>query len=679
MLRLRSSARFALPFVALTIITACVDNGRDPELSQVEPVPDASTPTNSNVNISDPTLTIPDSDPIDPGDDLVLIFSDEFNGAALDPETWFFATGRGEEFGLPAGWGNNELQYYLPDNAQLENGLLKITAKRESFGGQPYTSARINTRDRFAFQYGRIEASIKLPKGQGIWPAFWMLAQDSPYGNWAATGEIDIVEAVNLGGTPRPDNPDADGGDNKIFGTIYYGGEAPNQQSSSETYVPSVDVSAGFNTYAVEWDVSEIRWYFNDTLYATQNMWSSAAAPFPAPFDQPFYILFNVAVGGNFPGLPDEDTEFPVTMEVDWVRVYKGEAPPAPPNHGPGTASIFTETTTESAITVTGYTNSADFGGNSTVADPMSTTIPAFEGSVSLAVDYQNTVGNFGGVLLNFGGVDLTAYDTLNFTIDSSAIAGFADLTLQIEPPGGPQNGNNVFLSSYTPVATSGNWVSYQVPLSDFPGSMLDAAGNLGFWNPRDGSDALVYGVLYLDDIYLSTESSGGGGGNLAVNGGFEEGTFNGWTQFEITAGDQTINTGMAGDTSSEGTRHLEIRNTVSGTNSLIKQERVGQGTVTPGIGWTVTFDARGSFDPGGVSFAQVFSETAGGPENCTGCGILGGAPLMLNADPEVWTPFSFSGTAGPNTESLTLQLEAVTGGGSLANVFFDNITIVVN
>ena len=134
----------------------------------------------------------------------------------------------------------------------------------------------------------------------------------------------------------------------------------------------------------------------------------------------------------------------------------------------------------------------------------------------------------------------------------------------------------------------------------------------------------------------------------------------------------------MAGDTSSEGVYHLQINNTATGTNSLVKQERVGLGTVTPGISWTVTFDARGSLDIGGVAFAQVFAETAGGNENCTGCGILGGAPLALDADSEVWSSFSFSGTAGPNTESLTLQLEAGTGAGNFANMFYDNISIVV-
>jgi beta-glucanase (GH16 family) len=251
---------------------------------------------------------------VSPGDALTLVWSDEFDGAALDPESWFFETGDGSEYGIP-GWGNNELQYYLPDNAQLGGGLLTITAREQSIGAFRYTSARINTRDRIAIRYGRIEARMRLPGGQGIWPAFWMLAQDSPYGTWAASGEIDIMEAINLGGT----------GGNLVYGTIHYGGEFPGNLSSGASYQVPANAQEEFHTYAIEWDSDEIRWYVDDQLYAMQNNWSSTGGAFPAPFDQPFYIIFNVAVGGNWPGSPDANTEFPVTMEVDWVRVYAGE------------------------------------------------------------------------------------------------------------------------------------------------------------------------------------------------------------------------------------------------------------------------------------------------------------------------------------------------------------------
>jgi len=197
----------------------------------------------------------------------------------------------------------------------LENGMLVITAREEFSNSKNYTSARINTRDRFAFRYGRIEARIRLPGGQGLWPAFWLLPQDDVYGTWAASGEIDIMEAVNLGVAAN----------NSVHGTLHYGGQWPNNVFTGSEYVVATDATAEFHVYALEWDATEIRWYVDDVLYATQNSWSTTGAPFPAPFDQHFHILLNVAVGGNWPGAPDASTVFPVTMEVDYVRVYSGE------------------------------------------------------------------------------------------------------------------------------------------------------------------------------------------------------------------------------------------------------------------------------------------------------------------------------------------------------------------
>lgn len=306
-------SRILLLVGLLGFVYGCLDNGGDGRLLDgVEIAPPLVVPPQDNENIDNPTLTLLDNNPA--SGTLELVWSDEFNGAQLDPEVWFFETGDGSQYGIP-GWGNNELQFYLPDNAQLVDGMLKITARRERIGTFNFTSARINTRDRFAFRYGRFEARMKLPPGQGIWPAFWMLAQDSPYGGWAASGEIDIMEGVNLGAS----------GGNRIYGTIHFGGEAPANVFVGESYDVATDVTSEFHVYAVEWDPSEIRWYVDDTLYAVQNSWSSTGGPFPAPFDNPFYIIFNVAVGGNFPGAPNDSTAFPVTMEVDWVRVYSGQ------------------------------------------------------------------------------------------------------------------------------------------------------------------------------------------------------------------------------------------------------------------------------------------------------------------------------------------------------------------
>ena len=243
-----------------------------------------------------------------------LVWADEFDGTELDTSKWEAMLGTGTSYGLPAGWGNNEQQWYLEDNAALSNGILTLTAKEESQSGYAFTSARLLTRDRVAVRYGRIEARMRLPGGQGLWPAFWMLPQDFVYGGWAASGEIDIMEAVNL---------DASGGNN-VVGTLHYGGEFPGNVFTSEWTTVSGSATGEFHEYAIEWDATEIRWYVDDVLFSTKTSWYSTSAVYPAPFNQPFYILLNIAVGGNFPGPPNAGTVFPVTMDVDYVRVYSG-------------------------------------------------------------------------------------------------------------------------------------------------------------------------------------------------------------------------------------------------------------------------------------------------------------------------------------------------------------------
>ena len=280
----------------------------------ITPVPTASLTPSINFNIDNPQLVTAINYAVSPGDNLSLVWSDEFDGAQLDPEKWFFESGDGSQYGL-TGWGNNELQWYLQDNAELNNGMLIITAREEIANNSRYTSARINTRDRFAFRYGRIEARIRLPGGQGLWPAFWLLPQDNVYGTWAASGEIDIMEAVNLGAA----------GGNTVYGTLHYGGSWPDNTFSGNQYEVPRNATSQFVEYALEWDATEMRWFVDGVLYATQNSWFTTDAAYPAPFNQPFYILLNVAVGGNFPGSPNTTTRFPVTMEVDYVRVYSGE------------------------------------------------------------------------------------------------------------------------------------------------------------------------------------------------------------------------------------------------------------------------------------------------------------------------------------------------------------------
>lgn len=239
-----------------------------------------------------------------------LVFQDEFDGTSLNLSRWEPMIGDGSAYGIP-GWGNNELQYYTdrPANLLVQSGLLKIIARRENFGGRAYTSARLRTKGKADFLYGRIEARIFVPAGRGLWPAFWMLASTTRYGGWASSGEIDIFETVNSA--------------NRSYHTIHYGAPSPNNVSSGA----NVALTPGFHTFALEWRPDFLRWYVDGSLvYSRKSLdWYSSAAFWNqrAPFDAPFHLLLNLAVGGNWPGNPDGTTPFPAEMQVDWVRVYR--------------------------------------------------------------------------------------------------------------------------------------------------------------------------------------------------------------------------------------------------------------------------------------------------------------------------------------------------------------------
>jgi len=238
-----------------------------------------------------------------------LVWADEFDGTEVDLSKWTFQLGDGTWYGLPPGWGNNELQSYEVANATVSGGFLTITAKKES---GVYTSARMRSLDKGDWIFGRMEMRAKMPIGQGLWPAFWMLPSDpSIYGTWAASGEIDIVEYI--GSEPE-----------RIFGTLHYGAPYPNNvHASTDYFLAGGTFHDDFHVFAIEWELGEIRWYVDGLLYATRNNWYSTGGPFPAPFDVDFHLLLNLAIGGNLPGSPDATTVFPQEYVVDYVRVYQ--------------------------------------------------------------------------------------------------------------------------------------------------------------------------------------------------------------------------------------------------------------------------------------------------------------------------------------------------------------------
>jgi beta-glucanase (GH16 family) len=240
-----------------------------------------------------------------------LTFSDEFDGnGTIDASKWSFDLGTGAEIGLP-GWGNNELQYYTdrPENIKVEDGMLHITARQESFQGSGYTSAKILTRGKFEQTFGRFEARIKLPFGQGIWPAFWLLGDDSN-GTviWPQIGEIDIMEY-------RGQEP------NVIHGSIHGPGYSGGQAVTDKYTLLSNRFDSDFYVFAIEWGPDSIKYFVNDILY---NTITPDQANGEWVFNSnTFYIILNVAVGGTFVGSPNNSTPFPQTMLVDYVRVYQ--------------------------------------------------------------------------------------------------------------------------------------------------------------------------------------------------------------------------------------------------------------------------------------------------------------------------------------------------------------------
>lgn len=248
--------------------------------------------------------------------DYSLVWSDEFNDSLIDQSKWSFDTANGCQISPDlCGWGNNELQYYTKTthNAYLQNGNLVIKAVKEVppyMGQYQYTSARLNTRFKGDFKYGRIDVRAKLPTGKGLWPAIWMLSTDQQYGPWPTSGEIDIME--NTGDQPK-----------RVFSTLHYGLQYDQYKSQGYTLG---DTSGTFHTrfhvFTLLWNDQAIKFQVDGNDVGSP-VTRSSVLPSPFPFDQPFYLILNVAVGGNLPGNPDGTTIFPQKMEVDYVRVYK--------------------------------------------------------------------------------------------------------------------------------------------------------------------------------------------------------------------------------------------------------------------------------------------------------------------------------------------------------------------
>lgn len=440
-----------------------------------------------------------------------LVWSDEFDGDSLSAENWSIETGYGNN-----GWGNDEWQLYRTssDNISVADGNLTISAQCSTapqFCGKrngTITSGKINSLNKFEFKYGKVQARIRPPVGTGSWPAFWMLGANFPEVGWPRTGEIDIMEMSS----------ELYGERTTLF-TLHWCDDYrssnpcqydPGWRFETQTLTFAESLGDDFHIFEAEWTEQGIVGKIDGITYYNR--------PFDAvsmsEFLEEFYMILNVAIGGTLGGRPDATTVWPQTMVVDYVRVYQDDGgngtftvgdPPAPTSE---TLGVYSETHTQPVSNFINIINGADFGGNNTPSNTQSTAVVPFDGSTVMAVDYINTGRSYGGIIFDFSaGRDISAYQTLKFAIDSSAIGDFADLVIQIENPFGGQPAPRVLLSAYTPVINN-NWAEYEIPLSDFLGQVvgLDLSNvvYLGFWNAQGSNGQLTFGTLYFDDIHFA-------------------------------------------------------------------------------------------------------------------------------------------------------------------------------
>lgn len=237
-----------------------------------------------------------------------LLWSDEFDGTALDESKWGYNIGTGEN-----GWGNSEREYYTsrPENVYVKDGMLHIRAQKEDYEGSKYTSTRLLTQNKFSFTYGTVEARIALPLGKGIWPAFWMLGDNIDKVSWPSCGEIDIIEAIN--------------DESIIYGTHHWSHEGNHAQYGNSTAdhhgsSTKIDISE-FHNYKMIWNKEFIEMYVDDFMYQKIDIKDTAGDM--GTFHKPFFFILNVAVGGSWPGFDIDDSQFPTEMKVDYIRVYK--------------------------------------------------------------------------------------------------------------------------------------------------------------------------------------------------------------------------------------------------------------------------------------------------------------------------------------------------------------------
>lgn len=430
---------------------------------------------------------------IDIPEGFSLVWSDEFKNSSIDMVNWQYETGDGTEYGLPTGWGNDEMQLYTAsaDNSGVEKdddlSVLYIRALGDEAGG--FTSAKLTTKNLFSMRFGRIDIRAKMPKGQGLWAAIWMLGDNNEQIDWPGCGEIDIVEV--LGNEPS-----------KMYSTLHYtdsenthGEIQGSHELSSETF------NNAYHIFSLVWTPENLTF----SVDGVENSQVSVEDDMKE-FLRSFYLVLNVAVGGYWPGTPDNTTTFPQTMYVDYVRVFEKNdfaAPVAPPLDideeilGQNIEPSLAQHSIKDGFSDLGNASIIVYGGG---GEPVvATSELAIDGDSSLVFEFPG--GSWGGGYMELGSpIDLSGYTYIKFSINKPTSLTNADIKLE-----SPSINATVFLKDYTGTDVGQEFVEYSIPLADFSGlDLTQISISFSMWNPQNDNQDFVAGTVLIDNLFFS-------------------------------------------------------------------------------------------------------------------------------------------------------------------------------
>ncbi|WP_234124559.1 carbohydrate binding domain-containing protein [Clostridium hydrogenum] len=575
--------------------------------------------------------------------DWTEVWKDDFNESSIDSSKWNVIN-TGDVY-------NNEQEYYSDKNAYLKDGNLVLQARNEKMGNQPYTSAKLTTQGKVDVTYGRIEARIKVPEGQGMWPAFWMLPedQDKIYGGWPECGEIDGMEV--LGNQPST-----------VYGTIHYGNPHGSSQGTY-TLPDGKKLSDDYHVYAIEWEPGEIRWYIDGILYHKESNWFSkdtnAADSFtyPAPFDRNFYIILNLAVGGDWPGNPDKSTVFPASMSVDYVKVYKLTGRP------------YREAVTPAPTTVSAvrqpqadgnYIYNGDFSDNLNDWNVLHTdgvaTTTVEDGAVKYDITNAGSVNYAVQLVQSPLLIEKGKYYRVSFKAKSQGIPKISSKVTQV-------GGSYVAYSGEQTHNLNSDWQDYSY---DFKmESDSDNKSRLDFNLGDNGT-----GQVWIKDVSVK-EIPGPAGretlpsGNLVYNGTFDEGTssqgLKSMEYWNFATSDGAVADGSVNQDPADREFSAKITNGGKDNNSiLLTQDSLN---IEKGKTYNVQFDARASAN-------RKITANIGSSSN-TDLSYSGEKDIDISQDMKT---YNFNFTMNSDTDPKA-QIQFKLGGDS-NEVYIDNVVL---